>query len=279
MKTWAQDLTGKRFNRWVVINFDHLKKGYNRFWKCKCDCGKEKIVSGYSLLYNNSKSCGCFNSEIASINGKKRKTHGMSESGVYESWYDMINRCQNPIRGAFIDYGGRGIKICKRWSSSFENFYKDMGERPTGKTLDRINNNLNYSCGKCEECIKNVWSFNCQWATKKEQMRNTRKNVNIEYKGQIKCISEWAEEYKIPYQLVWNRLFRRFWMIEEALTTPIIKKGYTLKPIERGTIIEFEGKRQNVTNWAKEIGINKQTLFNRLENWSLEEALTTPALK
>lgn len=120
----------------------------------------------------------------------------------------MKQRCLNPNDPRYKDYGGRGIKICSRWISSFIEFKKDMGARPEGRSIDRINHDGNYEPG------------NCRWSTPKEQQRNMRTNKYIEYQGQRKLIGDWAIELGLNYEVLRTRL-RRHWPLERAMTEPI----------------------------------------------------------
>lgn len=151
-----KDLTGKRFHRLVVIGY----VGKSR-WRCRCDCGTIKVVRADCLKDHTTVSCGCYNREVVA---KRETTHGMSKSRVYRIWDAMKSRCENPKNSKYRYYGGRGIKVCKRWSRSFEAFYQDMGEPPTPQySIDRIDNDGDYEPG------------NCRWATMTEQNRNKRK--------------------------------------------------------------------------------------------------------
>ena len=127
----------------------------------------------------------------------------MVKTGTYVSWYGMKTRCFNKNYKDYKYYGGRGIKVCNSWMK-FENFFEDMGERPEGKTLDRIDNNGNY----CKE--------NCYWATRKEQANNRRSNRYLTYKGKTQNVSEWAEELNINKNDISNRL-NLGWKIERIL--------------------------------------------------------------
>lgn len=106
-----------------------------------------------------------------------KEFHGMANSKIYGIWSAMRDRCNNPNNAGHKWYFDRGIKVCKRWNDSFKAFYEDMGDKTTSKhSIDRINNDGNYSCGKCEECIENNWPMNCRWATATEQIHNQRKS-------------------------------------------------------------------------------------------------------
>ena len=155
------DLTGQRFERWLVIE----RASENR-WLCRCDCGTSRTVDDSNLKHSLSKSCGCLQRETTS---KMRRTHGHAIRGFrppeYRAWVAMRDRCRNPNNPRFSYYGGRGISVCARWDA-FENFLADMGLSPTMKhSLDRFP----YKNGKYEP-------INCLWATIKQQNRNTRAN-------------------------------------------------------------------------------------------------------
>jgi hypothetical protein len=139
-------------------------------WMCLCDCGEVRAVPAGYLTRRSTTSCGCARREHAAAMGVATRTHGATTwhdgkkqaTPEYTSWEGMKARCTNPNRQNFADYGGRGITVCDRWLHSFENFLADLGPRPAGKTLDRINNDLGY------------WPGNCKWSTRSEQQRNQR---------------------------------------------------------------------------------------------------------
>lgn len=199
-----ESLIGKRFGRLKVVAFLGIKNR-KRYWMCKCDCGNEKEV--YTAYLNNGKtrSCGCLLAEIRKVSGTK---HGMANTKTYSSWSCMIQRCTNPKHKGYKRYGGRGIKVCDAWLD-FNEFYKDMGERPAGCTLDRIDVNGNYE------------KENCRWADNKTQHGNKTNSFKITYNVETHTLSEWARILGIPRNTLNNRLKRGKWSIEEAFE----KKG------------------------------------------------------
>lgn len=197
------DLTGKKFTRLTVLS-RAANNGKAIAWNCLCDCGSTKIAHGDNLKSGATKSCGCLQKELASRRSEVLlTTHGLCGTPTYRTWKSMKQRCLNPKTPNYKNYGGRGIGICKRWLK-FENFLADMGERPAGKTIDRIDNDKNY----CKE--------NCKWATFKEQALNRRSSVRLAFKGKTLCITEWAEKLKVKPYILYNRL-RRGWSIERTL--------------------------------------------------------------
>ena len=130
-----------------------------RIWVCICDCGKQARVLASSLNSGNTSSCGCRRDKSAS---ESLKTHGMSKTPEYYVYRAMLQRCGNKRNPRYKDYGGRGIAVCDRWLDGFEAFLEDMGNRPAGMSIERVNNDLGY------------FKENCKWATMKEQSLNKR---------------------------------------------------------------------------------------------------------
>lgn len=157
----AIDITGQRFGRLVALRLHAQSKYYglrNRKWLCQCICGKQAIVVQQCLTSSHTKSCGCLRSDVARA---QETEHGQTGTQIYNCWKGMIDRCTNPRDKRYADYGGRGISVCTRWRV-FANFLADMGPRPAGHSIDRIDNDGNYEPG------------NCRWATAKQQRGNRR---------------------------------------------------------------------------------------------------------
>lgn len=197
---FPDDLQGLAFGRLTPVEITGRDKSGQR-WLCKCECGVEKVIQRCALVSGAAKSCGCYNLEKTAERGRANRKHGAVGTSTYKIWAGMHKRC-NDLKDS--RYGGRGIKVCERWSE-FENFLADMGKRPEGMSIERDKVDGNYEPG------------NCRWATDVEQANNRR-----------------STRY-----------------------------------------IEFNGKRQSMTMWAREIGINPLTLRARLEmGWTAERALT-----
>lgn len=180
-----EDLVGKKFGRWEVIERSVDYKNGEPQWLCVCDCGTKRIKRSSQLRASKYLSCGCYQKEVII---KRLTKHGAAKDGdvtpEYRSWKHMRTRCTNIEYDQYEDYGGRGIKVCDRWLHSFENFFTDMGKRPSLlHTLERKDNDGNYE------------PPNCYWGTKAEQSRNKRSNHYIEYNGERMVLRDWS--YKI----------------------------------------------------------------------------------
>lgn len=147
--------------------------------------------------------------DLAEIN-RKRATHRMTKTRIYKIWVNIIGRCTNPNDKDYPRYGGRGITISDEWRK-FENFYSDMGNKPAGMQIDRINNNQGYS------------RENCRWATPSENSRNRRSARMITHNGETKNLVEWAQELGICSKALSYRLNN--WGVEKALTTPYVPRS------------------------------------------------------
>ena len=155
-------LAGQKFGRLLVINFSHRTPRRRAFWLCQCECGASLEVDQDNLRSGNTASCGCLRREVTIATSTTHGHAAKDGSPEYESWSAMRARVAATSGERFENYGKRGITCCERWAS-FENFLADMGPRPEGRTLDRINNDGNYEPG------------NCRWATASQQVTNRRR--------------------------------------------------------------------------------------------------------
>lgn len=135
-----------------------------------------------------------------------RKWVSPTDTGTYSSWLAMRGRCLNPNNQDFHRYGGKGVSICAEWKDDFDRFYADMGNRPAGQTLDRIDGDLGYT------------PANCRWATRTEQVKNRAYTVKVAHNGETKTLTEWAAHLNVPYYTLWNRIRSQGMDPEKALT-------------------------------------------------------------
>lgn len=172
----------------------------------KCECGVRSVLNCHKVKTGHTRSCGCFRNEkssqrlVKNINGNK---HGGCHTEAYKSWQKMKARCENKAQYGYESYGGRGIVVCERWQS-FALFLEDMGERPSGMSIDRIDVNGNYE------------PENCKWSTVKEQGRNKRNNRNLVIHNESRCVVEWAEIAGISDSMIRSRLTKG-WSHREAV--------------------------------------------------------------
>ena len=159
-------MEGTRFNRLLVLSLHSTDRNYNKRWLCRCDCGVEKVVLGDKLRSGNTQSCGCYGREFRAV----LMATADRERRLYtkKSYEAMIGRCTNPKYPSYLRYGAVGVVVCSRWlrgedgMSGWECFFADMGPKPTGYSIDRIDPTKGYTPG------------NCRWATREEQTANRR---------------------------------------------------------------------------------------------------------
>lgn len=203
------DRVGRKYGRLTVVALAGKKPGGRWYWVVQCSCNSPpKTVSTSDL--SRTKSCGCLADEVRRTNNLR---HGMRRTPEYQAWQDMKNRCYRDKTKRFERWGGRGIRVCKKWRNSFEAFYKDVGPRPSPlHTLDRENNDGHYEPG------------NVRWATPEQQAGNKSNAKLLRYKGRVMCAKAWARELGLKYSLVIVRL-RRGWSAYRTLSTPPYDRG------------------------------------------------------
>lgn len=240
-----QDILGQTFERLTAI--EYIGEGK---WLCQCSCGKQSVSSVTKLQSGKVKSCGCYSRNRAT-------KHGMCNNRLYRTWTAMRDRCRNPNNGSYHNYGGRGIRVCDRWDS-FSNFVADMGVRPKGFDIDRIDNDGDYS------------PENCRWVKRSDNLRNTRITRKLTHQGKTQPLRVWAEEYGLSYSTLKNRIDRG-WDAETALTSGRYVYG------RRNRVADDQGEKISVTELARRKGIKPQIVCDRLRRgWSLDDAINSP---
>ena len=203
-----KDLTGERFGRLTVIkrieNHYYPSGRHDIQYRCRCDCGNEVNVLGIHLRSGHTVSCGCFRKENTS---KMWFKHGMTNERLYYTWKNMKARCYNKNHDDYNLYGGRGIKVSKKWKHDFSAFAEWALKHGYDDTLtiDRIDVNGNYK------------PSNCRFVTQKEQCNNTRRNIIIKYKGESHTIKEWSKILGIKYETMLSR-FHKGWSIKKVFS-------------------------------------------------------------
>lgn len=205
MRTKFVDLTGRKINSLLVLRESHSKNG-RLYWLCRCVCGNETAIGSSSLLSRGGQhSCGCLTKKILS---DCRTTHGHGKGTLtYKSWRAMKGRCDLKSHKSYSSYGGAGISYDPRWKS-FDAFLADMGVRPEGHTLGRIDHKKDYE------------KSNCEWQPHKKQARERSSSRFIEHQGATQSLVEWARETGIPRDTLAFRL-NHGWPVSAALTTPV----------------------------------------------------------
>lgn len=204
-----KDYAGERFGNLVALRLVERDADRNHKWLFRCDCGNEKVSRIRNVTGGRTTSCGCvFRAQMI----QRNTTHGLSRQHQreYRSWKDMRGRCNTPTDSDYADYGGRGIRVCERWSD-FAVFLSDMGERPDGHTIDRIDVNGDYEPG------------NCRWAPAKVQANNKRSNHLIQMRGETRTLQQWCEEFGIDPSKVRYRL-KQGWALDRAFSNEDFRK-------------------------------------------------------
>lgn len=205
--------TGLKINFLTSIQKVHNPTGLATLWLWKCDCGKEKVIAASHVLSRSTKSCGCY---LRSRLSEKNYIHGMSYTKEHMAWTAALTRCYNTKNKAYPNWGGRGITVCDRWRfgegglNGFQCFFQDMGPAPSkSHSLHRKDNDGNYEPG------------NCIWGTKKIQSQGRRNSVMIEFRGEVRCLTDWCERLGLKMHAIHKRI-KAGWPTDLALTTPVL---------------------------------------------------------
>jgi hypothetical protein len=202
MKGKELDLTDIKFGRLTAVRKGSNHKTQTR-WECLCDCGNSALVTTQNLRNGSTKSCGCYKKECDTLHGHSNP--GGTPSYTYMAWTSMHLRCKSDRPEKLKRYKNRGISVCAEWQN-FKNFLRDMGEKPQGLYLDRIDNNKGYD--------KN----NCRWVTPKESVKNRECTISINYRGAVKTLKEWCILLNVPYSRVRRRYVSKKWSVHDMFT-------------------------------------------------------------
>lgn len=197
---------GQVFGEWRIVSSETIVRGRKSYVQAICSCGKTDWVHASNIARGKTKSCGCQRKYSHTL---YKTRHGMTDSSEYVIWCSMKKRCENKNCHAYARYGGRGITVCERWQV-FENFYNDMGPRPDGMSIERINNDLGYS------------PDNCVWANRTRQIRNRSNTMNVTVDGETAPLIVFCKRYGIRYKTAWYRVNRGM-SPEAAVKTPLMR--------------------------------------------------------
>lgn len=245
------DMAGKKFGSLTALRATGTASSGDKKWQFQCDCGSLVVATGYAARSGRRIACAACTRKLKP---SKRIKHGMTESVEFKTWTGILTRCLNPNSASYNDYGGRGIKVCDRWRSSFKSFLEDVGPRPSEQhSIDRINNDKGYA------------PDNCRWATHNEQARNKRNTVLVDVDGEMKPLSQISEELGVSISAMRYRVSKGL-KGRGVINSPVAK--YTLNGITDTT-----------SGWSKRTGIKQSTISMRLSTygWSVEKALTKGA--
>lgn len=197
----SKDLVGKKIACLLILGTE--KKGKCWYLKYRCDCGKIGAANASNIKRGLTRSCGCMQ---ISTSVQKRTKHGRCETSEYRAWRKMKERCYDPKNVRYEHYMKKGIIVCDHWLHSFENFFADMGERPSANhSIGRIHNDKNYE------------PSNCEWQTREQQANNMSNNRFETYNGETLTVAQWARRFDIPYRWLINKMYKPGMTIEKAL--------------------------------------------------------------
>ena len=244
----SEDIIGTKYERLTVIGFEHAKSpSRNWKWIVKCECGNVKTFFPGDVRKGKVRSCGCLHNELAKERASKFRNPIAENKRLYNIYNNMKSRCFKPNDSRYKDYGGRGIAVCEEWAVSFDVFAdwaKANGYR-NDLTIERVDVNGDY----CPE--------NCEWIPLKEQAKNKRDTVWVEYKGERVKLQDLAEIAVVQYDALHNRITKG-WDVEEAITTPSANECVSLrarcdaKGIKYTTVLN----RKNRLGWDEDAALN-----------------------
>lgn len=250
-----KDLTGQKFGYLTVLEQCEKILYRHRYWKCQCKCGKIKSIDEYNLIKGKSISCGCYRNKLVS---ERKSKHNMTDTRLYTIWVSMRDRCNNPNKKAYKDYGGRGIKVCDEWQNDFISFYTwaiNNGYNENAKsrecTIERINVDGNYE------------PQNCTFKNSKEQANNRRNNIIIEYNNETHTLMEWCEILGLNYK----RTLRRYHiMINGSKNIKNIDDLFNKTSLKRNNVkLTYNNKTLTVSEWSKLLSISRNTIWDRYD--------------
>lgn len=245
----------------VVANDPNRRTGQPSVrWHCVCVCGRKRIVQWRQLERRAYTSCGQKGCKKTTV-----PTHGLSSSKEYRAWSGMKGRCLNKSHHKFYLYGAQGITVCKRWLK-FENFYNDMGKKPSPQhSLGRINGRLGYR------------PSNCRWELPLEQQANISFNRNLTLNGVTRNVSAWAREIGISKETINGRL-RNGWSVKDALTRPTFSWATDGRKLRPRVTLTHQGKTMFLSEWARHLGIPPHRIWQRYNRGLPTERVLSKAI-
>lgn len=250
------DITGQKFGKLTVIERAYSGKNRQVYWRCKCDCGNEAIISGVQLRSGRTRSCGCICKTIK----------GLSRTRLYKLWLGMKARCYKPKTHQYKNYGGRGIQVCEEWKHSFMNFYDDMHESyeeacakygEMNTSIDRINVDVDY----CKE--------NCRWSDRITQANNTTKNVLICYQNRFYTEAIFCRKFGVRRHLV-NKCIRNGKPIESVFEKQQPRIVYEGKPYTICGFGRFLGVSRYYVTWRLKKGMTPEEIAEEATGWPMD---------
>ncbi len=262
------NIIGKKYNHWTILNFSHKDKFNHPFYLCQCDCGNKKVVDFYALKYGLSKRCKkcCYQGQDQKINVRRRNKYGKLNIGVtnlrqYTIYHAMKQRCYNEKSVAYKHYGARGIKTCEEWRDNFLNFYNWSLNNGYSDdlTIDRIDYNGDYT------------PHNCRWVDVKTRSNNKRSNHFIKYNGVRYTISTFCKNFKLNEQKIRHRI--NVFKIENP---ELLLKEDLRGRKQTKYFATINGITKGVCEWCDDFGLKYYTIIGRITKYgyTTEEALT-----